>query len=158
VRREGGNGERESGSTAQCLGQADVPAVRVRRSLTDARPRYRLQNALATGRGVLLVALVIVVALGSGSAFRRAITSLIDNTLAHKNLGGTSARSPPTHGPSVVVVEKNEGVSQVAIDEVGTAAEGVMDHGPERVLRIHDARDVPHRDPGVVDPFKRVVE
>jgi hypothetical protein len=56
------------------------------------------------------------------------------------------------------VVEKNECVNQGAVDEVSTAAEGVMDHGPERVLRIHDARDVPHRDAGVVDPCESVVE
>jgi hypothetical protein len=58
----------------------------------------------------------------------------------------------------VVVVEKNEGVNQAAVDEVSTAVEGVMDRGPERVLCIHDARDVPHCDAGVVDPFERVVE
>lgn len=58
----------------------------------------------------------------------------------------------------MVVVERNEGVSQVAVDEVRAAAEGVMDRGPERVRGIHDTRDAPHRDAGVVDPFERVVE
>ena len=58
----------------------------------------------------------------------------------------------------VVVVEKNQCVGQVAVDEVSAAAEGVMHHGPERVRCIHDTRNVPHRNAGVVDPFERVVE
>jgi hypothetical protein len=59
----------------------------------------------------------------------------------------------------MVVVEKNEGVGQVAVDEVSTAAEGVMDRRPKRVaVDIHDTRDVQNRDAGVVDPFEWVVE
>jgi hypothetical protein len=58
----------------------------------------------------------------------------------------------------VVVVEKNQCVNQVAVDEVSTAAEGVMQHGPERVRCINDTRDVPHRNAGVVNPFERLVE
>jgi hypothetical protein len=62
------------------------------------------------------------------------------------------------HQELVVVVEKNKGVNQVAVDEVGTAAEGVMDRGSECVLCIHGTRDARHRDAGVVDPFERVVK
>ena len=38
------------------------------------------------------------------------------------------------------------------------AAERVMDHGSKLVLCIHYARDGPHQDSGVVNPFKRAVE
>ena len=58
----------------------------------------------------------------------------------------------------MVVVEKNEGVSQVAVDEVSTAAEAVVDDGPERVLCVCDTRDVPHRDTGMIDALKSYVE
>jgi hypothetical protein len=59
----------------------------------------------------------------------------------------------------MVVVEKNEGVGQVAVYEVSTAAEGVMDRRPKCVATdIHETRNVQHRDTGVVDPFERVVE
>jgi hypothetical protein len=33
-----------------------------------------------------------------------------------------------------------------------------MDHGSKIVLCIHYARDGPHEDSGVVNPFKRAVE
>ena len=63
------------------------------------------------------------------------------------------------HQELVVVVEKNKGVNQVAVDEVGTAAEGVMDRRPECVaVDIHDTRDVQNRNAGVVDAFEWIVE
>jgi len=59
----------------------------------------------------------------------------------------------------MVVAEKNEGVGQVAVYEVRTAAEGVMDRRPKRVAAdIHETRNVQHRDTGVVDPFVWVFE
>lgn len=58
----------------------------------------------------------------------------------------------------MVVVENDERGSQIGIDEVGTAGEPVVDRASERVLRVRDPRDVPHRDTGPVDTFEGIIE
>ncbi|MDT5045123.1 MAG: two-component system, OmpR family, sensor histidine kinase TctE [Mycobacterium sp.] len=59
-----------------------------------------------------------VVVLGSGSALRRAITSLIDNALAHEHPGGTIAVAVGRHHDDVVIDVRDDGVGidPVAMD------------------------------------------
>jgi signal transduction histidine kinase len=51
-----------------------------------------------------------VVVLGSGSALRRAITSLIDNALAHEHPGGTIAVAVGRHHDDVIIDVRDDGV------------------------------------------------
>jgi len=51
-----------------------------------------------------------VVVLGSGSALRRAITSLIDNALAHEHPGGTIAVAVRRHHDDVIIDVRDDGV------------------------------------------------
>lgn len=59
----------------------------------------------------------------------------------------------------VVVVEDDQGLFQCAVDEVSAAAEAIMDFAAEGVARdVHDTRDIPHGDAGVIDSSKWGVE
>jgi signal transduction histidine kinase len=51
-----------------------------------------------------------VVVLGSGSALRRAITSMIDNALAHEHPGGTIAVAVRRHHDDVIIDVRDDGV------------------------------------------------
>jgi signal transduction histidine kinase len=51
-----------------------------------------------------------VVVLGSASALRRAITSLVDNALTHQRTGGTITIHVGRHGSNVTVDVRNDGV------------------------------------------------
>mgnify|MGYP006971768176 FL=1 len=53
----------------------------------------------------------------------------------------------------VVVVEEDQCVGQGVVDEVGAAAEWVVERGPGFGLCFHDAGDDPDRDAGVIDPL-----
>ena len=59
---------------------------------------------------------------------------------------------------SVVVIQKDKGVHQVAVEKVDAACEGRLHRVPELVLRIHQARDVPNFDARLIDPLQRRVQ
>lgn len=58
------------------------------------------------------------IVLGSGAALRRAITSLVDNALAHEHRGGTVTVALSRRGPHVVVDVRDDGVG---IDDAARA-------------------------------------
>jgi signal transduction histidine kinase len=57
--------------------------------------------------------------LGSAAALRRAVTSLVDNALAHEHAGGEIAIFVGRRGPDVVIEVRDDGVG-VAPDAMGT--------------------------------------
>ncbi len=65
-------------------------------------------NLVAEANGPAPVGEFVV--LGSGSALRRAITSLVDNALAHEHRGGTIAVSLRRHHDDILIEVRDDGV------------------------------------------------
>ena len=92
-----------------------------------------------------------VVVLGSGSALRRAITSLIDNALAHEHPGGTIAVAVGRHHDDVIIDVRDDGVGidPAAVDTLfdrfahGHAHTAAGDR-PRHGIRLALVREIAH--------------
>jgi signal transduction histidine kinase len=89
--------------------RVDVSAIvaAVRDSMAEHADSADVTLVVETDDGRVAADLVV---LGSAAALRRALTSLVDNALAHEHPGGTITIEAGRHGPDVVIDVRDDGV------------------------------------------------